>query len=84
MSDDIIDKIIGALIDTYIKNNFTICYFCKKARRVDIESVVDCAEYGTITPALACQKFEMHGWLKTSVERAIKRAGKRLFGGADE
>jgi hypothetical protein len=84
MSDDIIDKIINALIDTYIKENFTICYFCKKARRVDIESVVDCTEYGTIIPALACQKFEMHDWLKASVERAIKRASQRLFGDAGE
>jgi len=84
MSDDIIDKIIGALIDVYIKDNFTICYFCKKARRVDTEGVVDCAEYGITTPALACQKFEMHDWLKASVERAIKRASQRLFGDASE
>jgi hypothetical protein len=84
MSDDIIGKIIDALIDVYIKGNFTICYFCKKAVRVDTEDVVDCAEYGTTTPALACQKFEMHDWLKASVERAIKRAGQRLFGDASE
>jgi len=80
MSDDIIDKIINALIDVYIKENFTICYFCKKARRVDIDNVVDCVEFGTTTPALVCQKFEMHDWLKASV----LRVSKRLLGNTDK
>jgi len=84
MSDNIIDKIINTLIDVYIKENFTICYFCKKARRVDIDNVVDCTEFDTTTPALVCQKFEMHDWLKASVEKGLLRVSKRLLGDTDK
>jgi hypothetical protein len=69
MSDDIVD----AIINKYVKENFTICFFCKKAIRVTTDGDVDCAEFGEVSPALICQRYEATEWTKKAFERVLEK-----------
>jgi hypothetical protein len=80
MSEDIVD----ILINKYVKENFTVCFYCKKARRVTTNGFVECAEFGVVRTALTCQRYEATEWAKKAFERGYTRALEKVFGGKNE
>ena len=77
MSEDIVD----ILINKYVKENFTVCFYCKKAKRVTTDGFVECVEFGVVRTALLCQRYEVAEWAKKASERGYTRALEKLLGG---
>jgi hypothetical protein len=78
------EDLVNVLLRKYVKENFTICFFCKKAIRVATDGSVDCTEFGKVSTALTCQRYEASERIKKLREGGYTKVLENLFSAKNE